>query len=237
MATDLIDTPSYPDRSSAPGRCAAQELNAEQRPPRAGQVLARTESVTERAGRHPVSRRFVSQQAAQGAQALAPQAKDEEGWFDLPVPKAWLPQGVLGLVVLCHRSWRGVIACFRDLLEGPVSLGSVHALGRPAVSLAQHINPAQALGRGRAGSHDELGRPAGGAGLALESTSCDRLAAVAHRDAEPGRFICWTSPRRACAPRPPSRTADAAGGPVKRWPGPGCLAMGMSFTAYRSSPA
>jgi hypothetical protein len=89
-------------------------------------------------------------------------------------------------VVLCHRSWRGVIACFRDLLEGPVSLGSVHALGRPAVSLAQHINPAQALGRGRAGSHDELGRPAGGAGLALESTSCDRLAAVAHRDAEPG---------------------------------------------------
>ena len=67
MATDVIDTPSYPDRSSAPGRCAAHTLNAEQRPPLAVHVLAHTESVTELAGRHPVSRRFVYQQAAKGA--------------------------------------------------------------------------------------------------------------------------------------------------------------------------
>ena len=85
MATDVIDTPSYPDRSSSPVRCAAHELNAEQRQHLTLQVLARTESVTELAGRHQVSRQFLYQQATQGAQALAqafaPQAKDEEVLF------------------------------------------------------------------------------------------------------------------------------------------------------------
>jgi hypothetical protein len=186
LATDVIDTPSYPDGSSAADRCAAHELNAEQRQHLAPQVLARTESVTKLAGRHPVSRRFVSHQAAKGAQALAPQAKDEEVWFDLPVTKAWLPQGVLGLMLLCHSSFRGVIAFFRDLLDGPVSLGSVHAIVRQAVSVAQQITAAQDLSRVRASSHDELfqaGLPVL-AGIDLESTYCDLLAPVAHRDAE-----------------------------------------------------
>ena len=190
MATDIIDTPSYPDRSSAPGRCAAHELNAEQRQQMAVHVLARTESVTELAERHQVSRRFVSQQAAKGAQALAqafaPQAKDEEVLFYLPVTKAWLRQVVLGLVLLCHSSFRGVIAFFRDLLDCPVSLGSVHAIVRQAVSAAQQINAAQDLCRVRAGSHDELfqaGQPVL-AGIDLDSTYCYLLAAVAHRDAE-----------------------------------------------------
>ena len=71
MATIGIDTPSYPDRSSSPVRCAAQELNAEQRQHLALQVLARTEPVTELAERHQVSRRFIYQQAAKGAQGLA----------------------------------------------------------------------------------------------------------------------------------------------------------------------
>ena len=153
-------------------------------------VLARTESVTELAERHQVSRRFVSQQAAKGAQALAqafaPQAKDEEVLFYLPVTKAWLRQVVLGLVLLCHSSFRGVIAFFRDLLDCPVSLGSVHAIVREAVSVAQQINAAQDLCRVRAGSHDELfqaGQPVL-AGIDLDSTYCYLLAAVAHRDAE-----------------------------------------------------
>lgn len=190
MATDVIDTPSYPHRSSAPDRCAAHALNAEQRQHLALQVLARTESVTELAGRHQVSRQFLYQQATQGAQALAqafaPQAKDEEVLFYLPVTKAWLRQVVLGLVLLCHSSFRGVIAFFRDLLDCPVSLGSVHAIVRQAVSLAQQVNAAQDLARVRATSHDELfqaGLPVL-TGIDLDSTYCYLLAPVAHRDAE-----------------------------------------------------
>ena len=102
MATIGIDTPSYSDRSSSPVRCAAHELNAEQRQQIAVQVLARTEPVTELAERHQVSRRFIYHQAAKGAQGLAqafaPQAKDEEVLFYLPVTKAWLRQVILGLV-------------------------------------------------------------------------------------------------------------------------------------------
>jgi hypothetical protein len=127
----------------------------------------------------------VNQQAAKGAQALAqafvPSARDEEVLFYLPVTKAWLRQVVLGLVLLCHRSFRGVMAFFRDLLDCPLSLGSVHAIVRQA-------------------------------------------------------FTCWISPPRAYTRTTPSPTAGAAGGPVKRWPGPGCPARGMSFMACRNSP-
>jgi hypothetical protein len=190
MATDVIDTLSYPDRSSAPGRCAAHELNAEQRQHLALQVLAHTESVTKLAGRHQVSRQFLYQQATKGAQALeqafAPQAKDEEVLFYLPVTKAWLRQVVLGLVLLCHSSFRGVMAFFRDLLDCPLSLGSVHSIVRQAVCIAHQVNAAQDLSRVRAGSHDELfqaGLPVL-AGIDLDSTYCYLLAPVAHRDAE-----------------------------------------------------
>jgi hypothetical protein len=190
MATIGIDTPSYPDRSSSPVRCAAHELNAEQRQHLALQVLARTEPVTELTERHQVSRRFVYPQAVKGtqglAQAFAPQAKNEEVLFYLPVTKAWLRQVILGLVLLCHSSFRGVIVFFRDLLDCPLSLGNVHHIVRQAVSIAQQINAAQDLSRVRAGSHDELfqaGQPVL-AGMDLDSTYCYLLAPEAHRDAE-----------------------------------------------------
>jgi transposase-like protein len=125
MATDVIDTLSYPEQSSSRGRCTAHELNAEQRQQLAVQVLARTESVTDLAGRHQVSRQFLYRQATQGAQALAqafaPQAKDEEVLFYLPVTKAWLRQVVLGLVARVSQLISG-----RDhLLSGPARLPPV----------------------------------------------------------------------------------------------------------------
>jgi hypothetical protein len=80
----------------------------------------------------------------------------------------------------------GGIAFFRDLLDGPLSLGSVHAIVCQAVRLAQPLNAAPHLARGRAASHDDLfqaGQPVW-AGLDLESTDGDRLAPEAYRDAE-----------------------------------------------------
>jgi hypothetical protein len=119
-------------------------------------------------------------------QAFVPSAQDEEVLFYLPVTKAWLRQVVLGLVLLCHSSFRGAIAFFRDLLDCPLSLGSVHAIVRQAVSSAHQVNAAQDLCRVRAGSHDELfqaGQPVL-TGIDLDSTYCYLLAPVAHRDAE-----------------------------------------------------
>ena len=93
---------------------------------------------------------------------------------------------VLGLILLCHRSFRGAIAFFHDLLDGPLSLGTVHNLVQAAVTLAQQVKAAQDLAGVRVGSHDELfqaGQPVW-AGIDLDSTYCYLLAPVAHRDAE-----------------------------------------------------
>ena len=190
MATHLSNTLLPGDSSIAAVTCTAHELNAEQRQQLALQALAGQEPITELAERHQVSRKFVYQQAAQGAQALeqafASPAKDTEVLFYLPVTKAWLRQVVLGLILLCHSSFRGVMAFFHDLLDCPLSLGTVHNIVQEAVTLAQQINAAQDLSGVQVGSHDELfqaGQPVL-VGIDLDSTYCYLLAPVEHRDTE-----------------------------------------------------
>ncbi|MGC1953628.1 MAG: hypothetical protein WA970_13880 [Gammaproteobacteria bacterium] len=58
----------------------------------------------------------------------------------LPVTKAWLRQAVIGLVLLCHSSYRGVIEFLRDLLDTRLCLGTVHNVVQAAVNRAQQIN-------------------------------------------------------------------------------------------------
>ena len=149
MTTKPINTLSHPEQSTPRSRCAAQELDGEDRKQLAVQVLARTEPVTELAKRHQVSRKFLYEQADKGAQALAhtfaSQAKDDEVLFYLPVTKAWLRQVVLGLVLLCLSPFRGVLAFFRGLLDTPLSLGTVHKIVTDAVRVAHQVNAAQDL--------------------------------------------------------------------------------------------
>jgi hypothetical protein len=157
--------------------CAAHALDGEQRQRLALQVLTRSEPVTELAERHEVSRKFLYQQADKGAPALEqafqpPTPVDDDVLFYLPVTKAWLRQVVLGRVLLCHSSFRGVIGFFRDLLDQPIALGTVHNLMAEAVVEARRSNARQALSRVRAGSPDELfpGRQPVVVGIDLDST-------------------------------------------------------------------
>jgi hypothetical protein len=76
--------------------------------------------------------------------------------FYLPVTKAWLQRVVLGLVLLCHSSFRGVVEFFRDVLDCPVALGSVHNSLMHAVVQARQLNAVEELGAVRAGGHDEI---------------------------------------------------------------------------------
>ena len=68
-------------------------------------------------------------QADKGEQALtqmfSPPPSAEKVLFYLPVTKAWLQQGVLAVVLLCHSSFRGVIEFFGTVLDCPLALGSV----------------------------------------------------------------------------------------------------------------
>ena len=48
--------------------------------------------------------------------AFSPAVPDSEVLFELAVSKAWLRQVVVGLTLICRRSYRGVVEFLRDLL-------------------------------------------------------------------------------------------------------------------------
>ena len=88
--------------------CPAKRLLPQQRQGLAIQVLAGTETVSELARQHEVSRKFLYQQVHTAEEALseafAPSSRPDDVLFYLPVTKAWLRQLVLGLVQVSQIS-------------------------------------------------------------------------------------------------------------------------------------
>ena len=158
------------------------------------QVLARTEPVSHIASTHQVSRKFVYQQGDKAQQALdksfAPSQGDDEVLFHLPVTKNWLYQLILGLVLICHSSYRGVVELFRDLFDVPISVGTVHNRLQETVDKATEINQSQDLSAIEVGLHDEIfqsNRPVL-VGVDAASTYCYLLKSVEHRDEDTWSF-------------------------------------------------
>lgn len=48
---------------------------------------------------------------------------DDDVLFHLPMTKNWLYQLILGLVLICHSSYRGVVELSRDLFDTPGQRG------------------------------------------------------------------------------------------------------------------
>jgi hypothetical protein len=170
---------------------SARTLGADQRQELAVAALAHTQTITQLAREHQVSRKFVYQQTATAEQALheafAPdQAVGDDVLFYVPVTKAWLRQLVLGLVLICHSSLRGVVELLRDLFNHSISVGTVHNILHEAVTQARWHNVAQELSGIRIGAHDEIfqsGQPVL-VGADVASTFCYLLSLEEHRDAE-----------------------------------------------------
>ena len=181
-------------RPPQPGAaCPAQELTPPQRQQLALDALAGTHTVTELARQAQVSRKFVYQQAdkAHGAleEAFAPAPAADRGervLFHLPVTQAWLQQLTLGLVLICHSSYRGVVELVRDLFDYRLSLGTVHNIVHRAVPAARARNEAQDLAAVRLGAHDELFQADWPVlvGLCAHSTYCYLLSQEECRDAD-----------------------------------------------------
>jgi hypothetical protein len=171
--------------------CAARTLDPAQRQQLAVQALAGAQTITQLARDHQVSRKFVYQQSAAAEQALHQTFADDESAADqvlfyLPVTKAWLRQLVLGLLLCCHSSFRGVVELLRDLLDFHLSVGTVHNIVAQAVALARRHNAAQDLSPIRIGAHDELfqnGQPVL-VGADVCSTFCYLLSLEDQRDAD-----------------------------------------------------
>ena len=154
------------------------------------QVLAGTETVSELARQHEVSRKFLYQQVHTAEKALgaafAPSSRPDDVLFYLPVTKAWLRQLVLGLVFICHSSTRGVVELLRDLFDYRISLGTVHNIVHSPVAQARRINEQYDLSTILIGLLDEIFQAADPVlvGVDAASTFCFLLSPEEHRDAD-----------------------------------------------------
>ena len=146
--------------------------------------------MTRLATEHQVSRKFLYQQKERAAAALSqtfvPSNKENESevLFYLPVTYAWLQQLILGLVLICYSSYRGVVELLRDLFDWSISVGTVHNRVRSATEDATTLNAAEDLSGIRVGLHDEIfqgGMPVL-AGVCAFSTYCYLLVSAEHRD-------------------------------------------------------
>jgi hypothetical protein len=170
---------------------AARLLPGSDRKDLAIQALAGSETVSDLAARHGVSRKFVHQQTRKVHAALdgafsSAKRDTEEVLFELAVTGAWLRQVIVGLTLICRGSYRGVVEFLRDLLGVPVSLGCVHDVLQSATRQASVINRDQDLSGIRVGLHDEIFQGATPvlAGVDAASTYCYLLAAERRRDAD-----------------------------------------------------
>ena len=170
--------------------CPAKQLAPQQRQGLAIQVLAGTETVSELARQHEVSRKFLYQQVHTAEKALsaafAPSSRPDDVLFYLPVTKAWLRQLVLGLVFICHSSTRGVVELLRDLFDYRISLGTVHNIVHSPVAQARRINEQYDLSTILIGLLDEIFQAADPVlvGVDAASTFCFLLSPEEHRDAD-----------------------------------------------------
>ena len=174
------------------GRCvgAAARLPGGDRKNLAIQALARSETVSDLAARHGVSRKFVYRQTHKARAALddafSPAVPDSAVLFELAVTKAWLRQLIVALVLIGRSSYRGVVEFVRDLLGVAISVGCVHDVLQAATRKASAINQGQDLSGIRVGLHDELFQGATPvlAGVDAASTYCYLLAAEDRRNAD-----------------------------------------------------
>jgi hypothetical protein len=169
---------------------AAAKLPEGERKDLAILALARSQTISELAARHEVSRKFIYQQAHKARVALddafSPATPEDGVLFQFTVTKAWLRQVIVALPLMCHSSYRGVIEFLRDLLGIPISLGTVHDVLQLAARQAELINAGEDLSGIRVGLHDEIfqgGTPVL-AGVDAGSTYCYLLVAAEHRDAD-----------------------------------------------------
>ncbi len=170
--------------------CPAKRLLPQQRQGLAIQVLARTETVSELARQHEVSRKFLYQQVHTAEEALseafAPSSRPDDVLFYLPVTKAWLRQLVLGLVFICHSSTRGVVELLRDIFDYRISLGTVHNIVHSPVAHARRINEQYDLSTILIGLLDEIFQAHDPVLVVVDakSTFCFLLSPEEHRDAD-----------------------------------------------------
>jgi hypothetical protein len=203
-------------QQAIPNTCTAKTLGPGERLALGVQALAGHQNISRLADEADVSRKFVYQQAAIAQTALddafTSSEPDDRVLFYLPVTKALLRQVVLGLILICHSSYRGVVEFFRDLLNAKIAVGTVHNIVHDAVSKAQVHNHAPNLANIQVAGLDEIfqNRRPVLVGADISSTYCFLLSDEDHRDADTWGVRLLELKDRGFAPK--ATIADFAGG-------------------------
>ncbi len=178
-------------QQAIPNGCPAKALAPSQRLTIGLHALASKQTITSLADEFDVSRKFVYQQAATAQAALedaftSSATADDQVLFHLPVTKAWLRQATLGLTLICHSSYRGVVEFCRDLLNVNLPVGTVHNIMSAAVAKARPYNLQQDLDQVDIAGLDEIfqNRQPVLVGADIASTYCFLLSREEHRDAD-----------------------------------------------------
>ena len=168
----------------------AATLRPETRQQIAIEALAKSKPISHLATEYEVSRKFVYEQSGKAQLALnesfEPTTPDEQILFHLPITKAWLFQLILGLVLICHSSLRGVVELLRDVFDVAISASTVRNRLNTAAAQASAINAAQDLSSIEVDLRDEIfqARSPVLVGVDAASTYCYLLALAEHRDAD-----------------------------------------------------
>ena len=200
----------------SPASSVAATLRPETRQQIAIEALAKSKPISHLATDYEVSRKFVYQQSEKAKRALdesfEPTTPDEQVLFHLPITKAWLFQLILGLVLICHSSLRGVVELLRDVFVVAISASTVRNRLNEAAAQASAINAAQDLSLIEVDLQDEIfqvHRPVL-VGVDAASTYCYLLQLAEHRDADTWGCHLLDAVERGLAP---TRTiADAGSG-------------------------
>lgn len=113
------------------------------------EALAKTKPISHLATDYEVSRKFIYQQSDKAKRVLDESFESttpaEQILFHLPITKSWLFQLILGLVLICHSSLRGVVELLRDVFDIAISASTVRNRLTVAGGQASAINIAQDL--------------------------------------------------------------------------------------------
>jgi len=210
-------TPQAQRPAPANRSCPANHLDPHQRQRLALDALAGTQPISQLADALDVSRKFVYQQTDKAQQALdhaflLDPDNDQRVLFTVPVTKPLLRQIVLGLTLICHSSFRGVVEFLGDIFAFPLSVGTVANIVGSAVADAGSHNDRQNLSAVAFGAHDEIfqaDRPVL-VGVDVESTYCYLLSQEEHRDADTWGVRLLELAQREFHPQ--ATLADFAGG-------------------------
>jgi hypothetical protein len=169
----------------------ASRLGPEERARLGVRTLARDHPVVDLARVAGVSPRFAYEQAdlvkAAVDRAFRPDTASEEAvLFTLHVTRRKLCRIVLGLVLICRSSLRGVREFMEDILGYKLAVGTVFNIVHAAVEKARVVNASEDLSRVRVGALDEIfqnGKPIL-VGVCAHTTYAYCLSPEEHRDGE-----------------------------------------------------